>query len=421
MPLRHRLDWLLQAIYLTARLFHRNGLANHAAATAFYFLLSATPLLLLLAYGLQWLSVLAERSAPATILLAALYQQFHLDTLASMGLIPRHALLGAGGVGLLTLLLAARKLVHAIEQAFHVIFPEERRRRFVVSWTLPYVILPIAFALVGLAVLAQGMLNFLMEYELLSAGRGLLLSLLNLALLLGTVWLLVLLAYWRLPVHHPRLRQAALLALLATLTLYALFSLFGAFFHVEKYRAVYGALGGVVFVLIAAYIAFLAFYLGAQCLYALSKVDVAALEKLFLGKDRPGVSRLEAFVFGRADRLLAKYGETFRPGEAIIREGDTSQTAYYLYAGRVDLTKQVHGEERPLGQLAEGELFGEMAYLLGEPRTATVKAHTEVVVLALPPALLEELMRSSAPLSRQIIAALCQRLQRMNEARIDPV
>ena len=57
-----------------------------------------------------------------------------------------------------------------------------------------------------------------------------------------------------------------------------------------------------------------------------------------------------------------------------------------------------------------------MAYLLGEKRTATVTAQTEVVVLALPPALLEELMRYSAPLARRIIGALCQRLQRMNEA-----
>jgi len=35
-------------------------------------------------------------------------------------------------------------------------------------------------------------------------------------------------------------------------------------------------------------------------------------------------------------------------------------------------------------------------------------------VLALPPHLLEELMRHSAPLSRRIIDTLCQRLERMN-------
>ena len=413
---RDRLDWLMQVAFTTWRLFNRNGLTNHAAATAFYFLLSATPLLLLLTYAIQWLASAAEQSVPASILLAALYQQFRLDTLSQMGFIPQHAKLGAGSVGLITLLLASRKLVHSLEGAFKVIFPEESKRRFVVSWTLPFIIIPIAFVLVGLAVAAQGALGFLVQTELMGAAPGLLLSVLNLLVVFGTVWILVLVAYWRLPLQHPRFRQAAVLALLSTLTLYLLFSLFGIFFQVEKYRSVYGALGGVVFVLIAAYFAFVAFYLWAQCLYALSKVDVAALEKLFLGGSGEGANKLEGFVFGRANRLLAKYGRTYEPGRVIIREGDDSKTAFFLYAGRVGLFKQINGEQRPLTELAEGELFGEMAYLLGEKRTATVTALTEVVVLALPPEMLEELMRYSAPLSRRIIGTLCQRLMRMNQA-----
>ncbi|MCS6785765.1 MAG: YihY/virulence factor BrkB family protein [Thiobacillaceae bacterium] len=413
MQLRNRLDWLLQVVYTTARLYARNGLANHAAATSFYFLLSATPLLLLLTYAAQWLTTLAEGSIPAAILLAALYEQYHLDRLAAMGFIPSQALLGAGGIGLVTLLLFSRKLVHAIEQAFNVIFPEEGKRRLIVSWALPFVVLPIAFALVVLAVVVQGAIQFLVQAELLGATRGLLLKLLNLLLLFGTVWLLVAIAYWRLPLRHPRLRQAAALALLTTLALYLLFALFEYFFRIEQYRSVYGALGGVVLTLVAAYAAFLAFYLGAQCLYALSKVDVAALERLMLASGE-GAGRLERLVFGRARRLLDKYGRVHPPGATLIREGERGEEAYFLYSGRVGLYKQANGQQVRLGELGEGQLFGEMAYLLGEARTATVVAETEVVVLVLPPALLEELMRHSAPLARQIITTLAERLMRMN-------
>ncbi|HAN55601.1 MAG TPA: cyclic nucleotide-binding protein, partial [Betaproteobacteria bacterium] len=64
---------------------------------------------------------------------------------------------------------------------------------------------------------------------------------------------------------------------------------------------------------------------------------------------------------------------------------------------------------------------GEMAYLLGEPRTATVKAETDVLLIAFPPLVLEELMASSPQLSRQIIAALAQRLKRMNLTRAAPL
>lgn len=56
-----------------------------------------------------------------------------------------------------------------------------------------------------------------------------------------------------------------------------------------------------------------------------------------------------------------------------------------------------------------------MAYLLNEERTASVVADTEITVLALPPHIMEEYMRYSAPLSRRIIDTLSQRLERMNQ------
>src|SRR3569833_2925550 len=91
------LSWLLQLGYTTARLFKQNSLQNHAAATSFYFLLSATPLLLLLSYALQLLGHLAENSVPATILMAALYSLFPLYPRPSPAFIPRQPPLAAGG------------------------------------------------------------------------------------------------------------------------------------------------------------------------------------------------------------------------------------------------------------------------------------------------------------------------------------
>jgi membrane protein len=44
-----------------------------------------------------------------------------------------------------------------------------------------------------------------------------------------------------------------------------------------------------------------------------------------------------------------------------------------------------------------------------------VIAKSNAIALVLPPPMLEELMRFSAPFSRQIIATLCLRLQRMNQ------
>lgn len=418
---KNSLDWLLQTAYTAWRLFVKNELVNHAAATTFYFLLSTAPLVLLLTYGTQYLAQLAETSALAGMLLAALYQQFHLEELATLGLIPQKTAIAAGGVGLLTLLLSSRGLVNALQSAFRVIFPDEAKRNFVFKWVLPLIIIPVAFALVSLTVATQAVINFLANVELLGAGRIYLFNGLNLFVRVSLVWgLLYVVMHW-MPLRHPPRRSTFIVSGLATLTLSLLYLGFGHFFHIEKYQAVYGALGGVVFILIGAYLACMAFYFWAQFLYALTKVDVAALEKLFLGGEGQGASKLDGIVFGRSNRLLAKYGRTFAAGDTLIREGDTSKEAFFLYAGKVGLFKEIGGQEKRLGEagksmLAEGELFGEMAYLLGETRTATVRAESDVTALVLPPEMLEELMRYSAPLARRIVDSLAGRLMRMNQA-----
>jgi membrane protein len=415
-PIRGPFSRVLQLGYTTLRLFGQNGLQSHAAATAFYFLLSATPLLLLLSYALQLLVLLAEDWVPATILIAALYNQLQLDSLTAFGFIPRQTQLAASGVGFVTLVLSSRWLVNAVQGAFRIIFPEPGRRNPVVAWALPLIILPMLFGLMGVAALAQVTLDFLAQNDFIGVANALLLQALNTLFSFGMVWTLLFAAYWRLPRRHPRARVAAAFALGATLSLGVLLVLFGAFFKLEKYHSLYGALGGVVFVLIGAFFAFLLLYLWAQALYAYGKADITALEKLFLAGSGEGAGKLEGYVFGDAHSLLEKYGQVHPAGHTLIEEGGNSQTAYFLYAGRAAVYKQTESGRRRLGELNEGQLFGEMAYLLNEKRTATVVADTEVTVLALPPHIMEELMRHSAPLSRRIIDTLCQRLERMNLA-----
>jgi membrane protein len=415
-PTRGTLSWLLQLAYTTLRLFGQNGLKNHAAATAFYFLLSATPLLLLLSYAMQLLGYFAENSAPATILMAALYDQMQLESLTSLGFIPRQAQLAAGGVGLVTLILSSRGLVNAVQGAFRIIFADQSKRNLVVSWVLPLIILPVLFLLMGVAALAQTTLSFLAENDFIGLGSAQVLQTLNTLFGFAMVWGLLFAAYWRLPLRHPRARDAAIFSVAATVSMALLLVVFGAFFKLENFIGLYGALGSVVFVLIGAYFAFLLLYLWAQALYAYGKSDIDALEKLFLGSSGEGASKLEAYVFGDSNRLLEKYGETHPAGHTLIEEGDDSRTAYFLYAGRAAVYKNIEDGRRRLGELKEGQLFGEMAYLLNEQRTASVVADTEMTVLALPPQIMEELMQHSAPISRRIIDTLCQRLERMNLA-----
>jgi CRP/FNR family cyclic AMP-dependent transcriptional regulator len=69
--------------------------------------------------------------------------------------------------------------------------------------------------------------------------------------------------------------------------------------------------------------------------------------------------------------------EAFEAGEIIIEEGRSDNTIYVIRSGEAQV---VHGGE-VLATLGEGELFGEMALIDNMPRSATVLALTDVVVV----------------------------------------
>lgn len=74
---------------------------------------------------------------------------------------------------------------------------------------------------------------------------------------------------------------------------------------------------------------------------------------------------------------------SFAPEETIVLEGSIGDSFYLIRRGRVRVIKQQEEDELVLSELGAGEGFGEMALLIDQPRSATVKASTEVKALVL--------------------------------------
>ncbi len=68
----------------------------------------------------------------------------------------------------------------------------------------------------------------------------------------------------------------------------------------------------------------------------------------------------------------------FKQGEVIFHEGDPASVLYVIKSGRVDVTSG----NRLLATLTENGIFGEMALIDKEPRSATVTAATDVEIVA---------------------------------------
>lgn len=97
----------------------------------------------------------------------------------------------------------------------------------------------------------------------------------------------------------------------------------------------------------------------------------------------------------------------FGAGDVIVREGEPGSSAFILLSGACDVI--VHGEA--LNAVRPGELFGDVAFVEGGTRTATVRAAAESEVLELAnDDLRAELQRSPALLD-QFLRGLAQRVR----------
>ena len=113
---------------------------------------------------------------------------------------------------------------------------------------------------------------------------------------------------------------------------------------------------------------------------------------------------------------LRKYG----PEEIIISEGAKDRWVYVIISGQVNVTKQ--GKE--LTSLDHpGDIFGELALVDGDPRSATVTSTGETVCLAFNASVLEELdLRDSTAfyviIYRLLTEVLASRLRMTNDELI---
>ncbi len=72
---------------------------------------------------------------------------------------------------------------------------------------------------------------------------------------------------------------------------------------------------------------------------------------------------------------------TLTPGKAIIKEGDRGRSVFILTRGSVKVYSTIRGKKVELAALQASDFFGEIAFLTGKPRTATVETIEESDVL----------------------------------------
>ncbi len=106
----------------------------------------------------------------------------------------------------------------------------------------------------------------------------------------------------------------------------------------------------------------------------------------------------------------------FGPGEFIVREGDPTSSMFVMEAGRAAVTIHgIAGESRRLAVLDPGAAFGEISLLTGEPRTATVRAVTEVTAIEIDKETLGPVLEENPDLCGMFDAIIAERRRKAAE------
>ena len=112
-------------------------------------------------------------------------------------------------------------------------------------------------------------------------------------------------------------------------------------------------------------------------------------------------------------KLLAFTSErlTYSQDEILFSQGDAGDSAYIIVGGEADIVVNTPGGPLVVATLKQNEIVGEIAILCDVPRTATVRAKTELTTLRITKDLFFNLVIEFPQIAVEIMRELARRLE----------
>ncbi len=130
-----------------------------------------------------------------------------------------------------------------------------------------------------------------------------------------------------------------------------------------------------------------------------------------LGMARAALARCALFTGLPGGAIAALAGSSqwqeYAPGEAVVREGEDSRALYVIASGEAAVERG--GAE--IARVGAGEVFGEMAFLSGAPRAATVRAVRVFKVVEVDSRALAALLAEHGELAQELAERMAARQQ----------
>lgn len=100
------------------------------------------------------------------------------------------------------------------------------------------------------------------------------------------------------------------------------------------------------------------------------------------------------------------------PGKVIFREGEPGDGAYLIKKGGINILSRIEDREILLAELREKDIFGEMALVDGEPRSADARTLTDTILGFLRRETYNRFINEKSELSYRLMSSICLGLLR---------
>lgn len=107
--------------------------------------------------------------------------------------------------------------------------------------------------------------------------------------------------------------------------------------------------------------------------------------------------------------------KTFAPDQRIFQEGDSTDYAYIVEYGNVQIYREIGGRTVRLAVLGKGDIFGEMGLVDDRPRSASAKALNDVALTPIDSAGFVALLHDDPDKTLPFIRVLFERLRTMTD------
>ncbi|MFC0775975.1 Crp/Fnr family transcriptional regulator [Terrimonas alba] len=118
-----------------------------------------------------------------------------------------------------------------------------------------------------------------------------------------------------------------------------------------------------------------------------------------------------------ADLAPLMQEEEYEKDTLIFKEGEIGDCMYIIHQGEV----KIHKGNTTLAILKEKEVFGELALLDPEARSASATTITDCILFRIEQEPFYELIENRTEVARGFIKILCQRLRALNEKSIGKI